>query len=122
MYKMEKIVINLVILKLKKIKFHQHKGTIWIKIIDNNKIEVSNKLSFRKKGFKYFIGYKDPKIRPLCIFLPKKSAYRKEFDGTKHMSFLIKDDKLLKKYNEICEKVSRKNLIVNQYTIKISKN
>ena len=38
------------------------------------------------------------------------------------MSFLIKDDKLLKKYNEICEKVSRKNLIVNQYTIKISKN
>ena len=30
-------------------------------------------VSFGKKGFKYFIGYKDAKIRPLCIFLPKMS-------------------------------------------------
>ena len=29
------------------------------------------------------------------------SAYRKKFDGTKYMPFLIKDDKLLGKYNEI---------------------
>ena len=29
-------------------------------------------------GFKYFIGYKDAKkVRPLCAFLPKMSAYRK---------------------------------------------
>ena len=34
------------------------------------------------------------------------SAYRRDFDGTKHMSFLIKDGELLEKYNEICEKVS----------------
>ena len=28
-------------------------------------------------------------------------AYRRDFDETKYMSFLIKDDELLEKYNEI---------------------
>ena len=32
-------------------------------------------------------------------------AYRENFDETKYISFLIKDDKLLEKYNEIWEKV-----------------
>ena len=83
-----------------------------------------------KKGFKYFIGYKDAKkIRPLCIFLPKMNAYRKDFDETKYMSFLIKDDELLKKYNKIWKKVkilSIKNLIMILYTtekyLKATKN
>ena len=42
---------------------------------------------------------------PLCIFLPKMSAYRKDFDETRYVSFLIIDDKLLEKYNELQEKV-----------------
>ena len=29
------------------------------------------------------------------------SAHRSDFDGTKYMSFLIKDDELSEKYNEI---------------------
>ena len=33
------------------------------------------------------------------------SAYRGKFDETEYMSFLIKDDELLQKYNEIWEKV-----------------
>ena len=33
------------------------------------------------------------------------SAYRRDFDETKYISFLIKDDELLEKYNEIWEKV-----------------
>ena len=70
--------------------------------IDVNKIVVSNKISVGKNDFKYFTGYKDTKkVRPLHIFLPKMSAYRKGFDKTKCMSFLIKDEKLLEKYNEI---------------------
>ena len=52
------------------------------------------------------------KIRPLCIFLPKTSAYRRDFDKTKCISFLIKDEKLLEKYNEIWKKVS--NIIKNE--------
>ena len=35
------------------------------------------------------------------------SAHRKDIDETKQISFLIKDDKLLEKYNEIIEKVSK---------------
>ena len=47
-------------------------------------------------------GNKDAKKnRPLCIFLPKISAYWKDFDETKYTSFLINDDELLEKYNEI---------------------
>ena len=37
------------------------------------------------------------KNRPLCIFFPKMSAYRRDFDETKHISLLIKDDELLEK-------------------------
>ena len=33
------------------------------------------------------------------------SAYRKDFDETKYVSFLIKDNKLLEKYKAIWEKV-----------------
>ena len=77
-----------------------------IKNIDFNKTVVSNKVSFTKKGFEYFISYKDSKkIKPLCIFLKKMSAYRKDFDETKYVSFLIKDNKLLEKYKAIWEKV-----------------
>ena len=107
--KMEKI-IKFGDIEIQKQKFHQHKEPISIKYIDINKIVVSNNVSFSKKGFKYFIGYKDAKkIRPLCIFLPKVSAYRKDFDETKCMSFLIKDDELLERYNEIWDKV--KNIV-----------
>ena len=61
------------------------------------------------------------KIKTLCIFLPKMTAYRKDFDETEYISFLIKDDEFLEKYNEIWEKVQnilKKKLIVNQYTMK----
>ena len=75
---MEKI-ITFADIEIQKQKFHQHNGPISIKNIDINKIVVPNKVSFGKKGFKYFIGYKDTKkIKPLCIFLPKMSAYRKD--------------------------------------------
>ena len=40
--------------------------------------------SFGKKDFKYFIRTNIFKnLRPLCILLPKISAYRREFDETK---------------------------------------
>ena len=40
------------------------------------------------------------KIKSLCIFLPK---VRRDFNETKYMSFLIKDDELLEKCNETWE-------------------
>ena len=46
------------------------------------------------------------KIKPFCVFLPKMTAYRKDFDESKYISLLIKDNELLEKYNEIWDKVS----------------
>ena len=60
------------------------------------------------------------KISPSCIFIPKISAYRREFDETKCMSFLIKDDELSEKYNEIWEKV--KNSIKKEFDSKVVYN
>ena len=34
------------------------------------------------------------------------SAYGRDFDKTKYVSFLVKDEKLLEKYNEIWKNVS----------------
>ena len=70
--------------EIKKHIFLQYKRPVSIKNPDINNIVVTSKVSFGKKGFKYFIGYKDPqKTRPLCIFLRKRSAGRKDFDETK---------------------------------------
>ena len=94
--------------------------------IDNihiNKKVVSNKVSFSKEDWKYFIGYKDAKkVRPLYIVLPKMSRYKRDFDKIKCIFFMIKDEKLLEKYNELEKKtatLSKKNLIVDLYTMKI---
>ena len=75
-------------IEIQKQKLHQHKAPTAIKNMDINKIGISNKVSFGKKFFKYFIGYKDGKKN-------------ETFDETKYISFLIKDDELLEKYNEI---------------------
>ena len=50
--------------------------------VDINKIVVFSKFPFDKKGFKYFIGYKNyyETIMPLCIMLLKINAYRRAFD------------------------------------------
>ena len=93
---MDKTIIKFGDIEIKKQKFHQHKSPILINNIDINKTVVSNKFCFIKKGFKYFIVYKDAKkSRPLCILLPKMSAYRRYFDETKLMSFLIKHIELV---------------------------
>ena len=48
---------------------------------------MSNEVSFGKKDFKYFIGYKNAKtIIPSCIFLSKMGTCRRDFDKTKCMS------------------------------------
>ena len=48
------------------------------------------------KVFLHFIGYqKDEIVKPLCIILPQMSGYIKCFEnGSKNMSFLIKDNEV----------------------------
>ena len=86
---------------MQKQKFHQYKRPISIKNVDIEKIVVSNKVPFVKKGFKYFIGYKDAKKLNLYIYF-----FQNWVRETKYVSYLIKDDKLLEKCNEIWKRVT----------------
>ena len=105
--KMEKTIIKFGDIKIKKQKFHQYKRPILIHNIDLGKIVVSKKVSFDKNRVEYFISYKDTnKNWTFTQFLPKMSTHRRDFDNTKCMNFLIKDDKTLKKYKEILKKVT----------------
>ena len=63
---MEKTIITFGDIEIQKQKFHQHKGPISIKNVDMDKIV------FSKKGFIYFIGYKDPKKLNIYIYFSKK--------------------------------------------------
>ena len=107
--------------EIEKHKFHQHKDQISLYDVDFKKVLVSNKASFHKNGFRYFIGYKDGrKVRPLCVMLPKIIAYRRDYDENKYMSFLIENDKLLKiiKKFGITSAILLRNLRVSLFTIK----
>ena len=55
--KIGKSIIKFGDTEIEKHKFHQYRKPILIKNIDFNQLVVSNKISFGKNGFKYFIGY-----------------------------------------------------------------
>ena len=86
--------------------------------IDNKLISENKKISFGVKNYRRFIGYMDDnyKIKLLCIILPKRSTYVKNHGGEAiWMHFVIENDELLKKYNDIWNKLSnsiKKILIV----------
>ena len=67
---------------------------------------MSNRIPFAKRDFKYFIGYIDGKKVRKLVNASKMSAYRRDFDKTKYISFLIKNDELLKQYNENWDKIN----------------
>ena len=92
---------------VEKHKFHQHKNPISIFDINIDRIEVSNKIAFGKKAFIIFGTKMVKKVRALRVMLRKMRAYRKDFDETRYMSILIKNDELLEKYIEIWNKVSK---------------
>ena len=61
----------------------------------------------QQNSLKYFIGYNyDDAIRPVCIKLPQMIGYVKHFNSNKTRSFKASNNKLLRKYTKICERVS----------------
>ena len=76
--KIEKIITTFGDIEIKKQKFYQHNRPISIKNIDINKLVVSNKVSLIKKGFKYFIGYKNAKKINLYVYFCQKWVYIEE--------------------------------------------
>ena len=102
---------------MNKSNFYQNKKPFKIDDIDIDKISFLKKESYGKKNLlKYFIGYNDDDvIRPLCVRFPQIIGYVKCFDNNKAMSFKVSDNKLLKKYNKIWERVS--NLLSTKFDI-----
>ena len=64
---------------------------------------VSNKLSFGKKGFKYFIGNKDAKKVDLYLYFSHKWVHIEQIFMKLNIYLFKWIDKLLEKYNEIWE-------------------
>ena len=93
---------------INKSNFYKNQKLFHIHDLDVNKIFVSKKESHgTKNSLKYFIGYNDDDvIRPLCIKLPQMVGYVKHFDSNKTFSFKVSDNKLLKKYTKIWEKLA----------------
>ena len=97
-------------IRVNKKEFHKSKEPIDLMSVNVDQIVVSDKFKHSDKGFKYFIGYQEGEIvKPLCIILPQMSGYIKYFEnGGKNMSFIVKDDNLLDKYNKIWDKIKNK--------------
>ena len=92
------------------LKVHFKKTTsININEIEINKIVLFNKTSYGNKGsFKHYIGYghTDGNLSPLNIRLPQLTGYTKHITSIdKIINFLVADKKLLRKYNEIWDKI-----------------
>ena len=62
--------------------FYKNKKVVNIDDIDVNKILVSKEEPYgTKNSFKYFIGYNDNVIGPLCIKLPQMIGYVRKFES-----------------------------------------
>ena len=101
-------------IKINKKEFHKSKQAIDLDSVTTGKIVVSDKFKHSKEGYKYFIGYQEDEIvKPFCIILPQMNGYIKFFENVgKNMSFLIKNDEVLRKYEDIW------NIIKNKLNIK----
>ena len=96
-------------IRVNKSEFHKSKQPIDLDLVNADQIVVSDKFKHSDAAFNYFIGYKWGEIiKPLCIILPQMSGYLKYLEnGGKSMSFLIKDEMFLNKYNEIWDKIKK---------------
>ena len=97
-------------IRLNKKEFRKSKEPIDLMSLNLDQIVISDKFKHNNKGFKYFIGYEEGKIvKPLCIILPQMSGYIKYLqNGCKNMSFLIKDDEVWEKYEQIWDVIKNK--------------
>ena len=75
-----------------------------------DQIDLSDKFNHNGEGFNFFIGYQEGEIvKPVCIILPQMIGYIKYFEyGGKNMSFLIKDDEVWEKYEQIWDVIKNK--------------
>ena len=91
-------------------KFHNSNQPIELMSVNVDQIVVSDKFKHNNEGFKYFIVYQEKEyVKPFCIILPQMSEYIKYFEyGGKNMSFLIKDEEVQEKYEQIWDVIKNK--------------
>ena len=91
--------------EVNKKEFYSSKQAIPLDSVDLGKIIVSNKWKINDTTYKYLCGYlNNYTIQPLCVILPQMNGYIKYFDdGGKNMSFVMDDEEIYEKYNEIWE-------------------
>ena len=106
--KMKKIIIKFEDIEIKKKAFHEHNRPISIKNIEINKIVVSNKVSLVKKDLNLLLATKIPKKLSLYVYWSAWVHLEKTLVKLS-MCFLVKDEKLLEKCDEIRKKF--KNII-----------
>ena len=95
--------------KINKSNSYKSKKVFNLYYIEVDEILISKKGPYGKKtSFKNFLVYNngDDVIRPLCIKLPQMAGYVKHFHSNKAMPFNFIDNRLLKKYTKIWEKIS----------------
>ena len=99
-----------IIIRINKKEFHKSKQPIDLDLVNTDQIVVSDKFKHSDDGIKYFIGYKEGEIvKSLCITLPQMNGCIKYFGNRgKSMSFMVKNDDVLDKYNEIWYKIKEK--------------
>ena len=97
-------------IRVNKKKFHKSKQPIDLMSVNVDQIVISEKFKHNNDSFKYFIGYQEGKIvKPLCIILSQMSGYIKYFEYRgMNMSFLIKDDEVWEKYEQIWDLIKNK--------------
>ena len=91
-------------IRINKKEFHKSKQPIDLDLRNVDQLVVSDKFNHNNGGF---IVYKEGEIvTPLCIILPQMTGYIKYFENAgENMSFVIKDNDVLDKYNEIWNKI-----------------
>ena len=94
-------------IKVNEKEFHKSKQSVNLDLINVDQIVVSDKFKYSDDAFKYFTGYKEGEIvKLLCLILPQMSGYIKHFENNgKNMSFMVKDDDVLDKHNELWDKI-----------------
>ena len=95
--------------KFIKKEFYSSKQAISLDSVDLDKIVVSNKWKINETTYKYLCGYLNSDvIQPLCVILPQMHGYIKYFDdGGKNMTFVMDNEKVYDKYNEIWEVIRK---------------
>ena len=104
----QKLTFNYI--RLTKEESHKFKKSIDLISVNTEHIVTSDKFKHSDEGFKYFIGHQEGEVfKPLYIILPQMTGYIKYFkNGGRNMSFMVKDDNVLDKYNKIWDKSKEK--------------